>query len=549
MGEKSSKEKFRELHQRQEELKRMQGIPSQYAADNTENQKRLKKENRQKKRKEQTVHTAGRKPANSAEGDRKKKSWGLILGITAGCLILAAGIGFYGWKAYYYRDKFFRGTSINHVKCDELTVEQVEGLIREQVEDYRLQVQFRDDVTEEITGQEIDYKYVSDGGVERILKKQNPILWVSGYFKTKEYEVNENISFSEDKLKTKLESLDSMQAGAQKAPEDAYVIFEKDSFVIKDEVYGTTLKEDTLLDAIAAAVGESSAAVSAEEAGAYVAPELTKDSGELARERDQLNGLVKASITYELPKENKVLDGNELKEWLDVDAEGNYSRDEDKFDEKIAEYVEQLAEEVNTLGKERDFHTTSGLDVKVKGGDYGWKINQKAEIKALTENLNKQEVVTRKPEYSSEELYTENNGLGNTYIELNLTEQYLYYYKDGQLVLDTPFVSGKMTRDRFTPPGVFLLTYKTTDRVLLGAPLANGEPSYRSHVNFWMPFNGGIGLHDASWRSKYGGTIYKYSGSHGCINLPYNKAKSIYEMIDKKTPIVCVYNNGYNLIG
>ena len=132
---------------------------------------------------------------------------------------------------------------------------------------------------------------------------------------------------------------------------------------------------------------------------------------------------------------------------------------------------------------------------------------------------------------------------------MNLTEQHLYYYKDNKVVLDTPLVSGKMTRDRFTPPGIFLLTYKQRDRVLKGRPLPNGQPSYQSPVDYWMPFNGGIGLHDASWRGKFGGTIYRYSGSHGCINLPSSKAAKIYEMIDKETPIVCVYNDGYQLIG
>ena len=115
--------------------------------------------------------------------------------------------------------------------------------------------------------------------------------------------------------------------------------------------------------------------------------------------------------------------------------------------------------------------------------------------------------------------------------------------------MDTPLVSGRMTRDRFTPPGVYFLTYKQKDRILRGRPNASGQPSYQSHVNYWMPFNGGIGLHDASWRSSFGGTIYIYSGSHGCINLPGKKAAKIYEMIDKETPIVCVYNDGYKLHG
>ena len=71
-----------------------------------------------------------------------------------------------------------------------------------------------------------------------------------------------------------------------------------------------------------------------------------------------------------------------------------------------------------------------------------------------------------------------------------------------------------------------------------GKKLPNGRYEYQSHVNYWMPFNGGIGLHDATWRSKFGGDIYVTSGSHGCINLPKDKAEKIYDIIDKNMPII-----------
>lgn len=478
-----------------------------------------------------------------------KKGLALKIGIGVGCLVLVAGVGYYGWQVNYYKDKFFRGTTINHIKCDELNVNQVEEMIRNQVEDYSIQIEFRNGVTEKINGADIDYRYVSDGSVEKLLDDQNPIFWISGLFSEKEYEINKEISYDEKKLGKVIDNLDSLQKDAQQEPEDAYVVFEDEGFVIKDEVNGTKLKENVLKAAVADAVQNSKTSLSAEEKEAYVMPELTKDSELLIRQQKQLNELVKVSVTYKLPNGKKVLDGNTLRKWLDVDEDGNYSLDDEKFEKKIKKYVEKLADKVDTLGKERPFHTTSGLDVTVKGGNYGWKINRKKEIKALTENIKNQEIVTRKPKYSSKELYTENNGLGDTYIEVNLTEQHLYYYQKGKVVMDTDIVSGRMTRDRFTPPGVFFLTYKTKDRILRGAPGPDGQPSYQSHVNFWMPFNGGIGLHDASWRSSYGGTIYKYSGSHGCINLPYNAAKKIYELIDKETPIVCVYNDGYSLHG
>ena len=121
---------------------------------------------------------------------------------------------------------------------------------------------------------------------------------------------------------------------------------------------------------------------------------------------------------------------------------------------------------------------------------------------------------------------------GSTYAEVNLTAQHLIFYKDGQKVLESDFVSGNVSRGHTTPPGIFSITYKQRDAVLKGE-------GYASPVKFWMPFNGGIGFHDASWRSSFGGSIYKSGGSHGCVNMPYDKAKELFENVYAGMPVIC----------
>ena len=102
-------------------------------------------------------------------------------------------------------------------------------------------------------------------------------------------------------------------------------------------------------------------------------------------------------------------------------------------------------------------------------------------------------------------------------------------------------VTGNLSKDYDTPPGIFPLTYKERDRVLRGAKRADGTYEYESPVSYWMPFNGGIGLHDANWRSSFGGEIYKTSGSHGCVNLPPSAVPALYEMVYKGMPVICYY--------
>ncbi|MFR2849244.1 MAG: L,D-transpeptidase [Hungatella hathewayi] len=117
-------------------------------------------------------------------------------------------------------------------------------------------------------------------------------------------------------------------------------------------------------------------------------------------------------------------------------------------------------------------------------------------------------------------------------MEINLTAQHLFFYKDGKLLVESDFVSGNSSKGYDTPPGAYPITYKERNATLKGE-------DYRTPVDYWMPFNGNIGMHDAGWRSSFGGNIFKTSGSHGCVNLPPSVAKTIYENIEAGMPVLC----------
>ena len=198
-------------------------------------------------------------------------------------------------------------------------------------------------------------------------------------------------------------------------------------------------------------------------------------------------------------------------------------------------YSPEQAKEYDTYGKKRKFTTVQGIELNLSSGAYGWKTDREEEIKALTEAIQNGETVDKEPAYISKGAQKGSNDIGNSYVEIDLTNQHLYLFKDGDIVLETDFVSGNMSKaDCVTPPGVFGLTYKTRNAILRGA-------NYETPVNYWMPFNGNVGMHDATWRRAFGGTIYLTSGSHGCINLPLHMAASIYEYVSTGFPVVCYY--------
>ena len=137
----------------------------------------------------------------------------------------------------------------------------------------------------------------------------------------------------------------------------------------------------------------------------------------------------------------------------------------------------------------------------------------------------------RKPVYYQEAASHGEKDYGDSYVEINLTSQHLFVYKDGQKVLDTDFVSGNISTNHGTHTGTYGITYKERYSVLVGE-------TYESTVSYWMPFDEDIGMHDAIWKSQFGSNFYKTDGSHGCINLPYLTAKKIYGYVEKGTPVI-----------
>ena len=244
-----------------------------------------------------------------------------------------------------------------------------------------------------------------------------------------------------------------------------------------------------------------------------------------------MNTYVNSSVSYsKLP----VLTGDTINEWIVYNEDGSVNLDETK----INAYVKEVANAYNTVGKSRKFKTSyGGAVVNVPAGNYGWKISEAREVEAIKEAIRKGENITREPEFEKKAASLTGDDFGNSYVEVNLSAQQLFLYKDGKKVLESDFVSGNVSKNHTTPPGIFSLTYKQKDAVLKGQ-------DYAAPVSYWMPFNRNIGFHDAKWRSKFGGDIYKTSGSHGCINMPPSNAKILFENINTGFPVIC-----YNMEG
>ena len=480
---------------------------------------------------------------------KKKKKKGKIIALVLVLLILAAAAVYVGFS-YQYKDKFFKGTTINGMDCSGLTVAQVEEELKRQTEDYTLTVQFRDGQTESIDGSEIGYTYASDGSVQAVKDSQIPLLWITSLFQTGHNQAAADAVFDREKLEEALLALPEMQEEQMTAPSNAYVAWQDSGFSIVPETEGSQLDTQKVLEAAAQAVENAETELDVESLGAYAEPSVRQDDETLRKQQEELTTLVSASITYTLPSgETQKLDGSTLKDWLTQDADGNYVKDENVWNQHIQEYVAALADSVDTLGKDRQFQTTNRGVITRNSNLYGWKIDQEEEIAQLTQELADSAVTTREPIYSSREVSAENNGIGYTYVEMDLSQQHLWVYENGELWGETDIVSGTMTEARHTPECISTIYYKEKDRQLRGPQNPDGSYRWDTHVDYWMPFqdSGMIGMHDAWWQSSFGGTNYLYGGSQGCINLPPEFAARLYEWITTEVPVICYYSEPYTL--
>ncbi len=247
--------------------------------------------------------------------------------------------------------------------------------------------------------------------------------------------------------------------------------------------------------------------------------------------RDELNGYLKTKIIIKVGERNLKVTPNAIKDWVVIDNQ-NLTASVDK--NKVWVYVDGLSKMFNTSNRARNFATTNSGTVSIAAGTYGWKTDFTGVTDKLYEAIrNKSDItLTVGCSQSGYGMPNEMNDFGNTYVEISIPKQHMWVYKDGNIVLESDVVTGNPTLGRDTPVGAYFVKSRTPNAVLVGA-------NYRTPVAFWMPFtNNGCGLHDATWQPWFGGNRYISNGSHGCVNLPYDVAKQLFDTVTVGYPVI-----------
>lgn len=448
-------------------------------------------------------------------------------------IIIVPSVLIYLLISLYFVNHFFFYTIINGVDVSLKSHNDVNNTIRSYIEDYELQLIERDGEIEEIRGQDLGVLYNEKNSISEICKKQSSFKWISSLFKDQEYYLEDIFLYDKENLENKINKLNCLNKEIIE-PQNASFKYSNGSYEVVSEVYGNKIHRDKLKKAIEKSILEGKTKLDLDKNFCYENPKYTLSSDKTIETKNLLNKYISTKITYIFGSKDEILDESIINEWLSVDDKLEVVINESA----VKEYVQGLSKKYDTVGIPRKIKTSINKIVEVKGGFYGWKINCSAETKALLENIKLGELLQKEPIYTQKALYRDEDeigttdDIGKTYVEINITRQHLWFYKDGKLITQGPIVTGNPSKGNSTNLGVYMLNYKQKEATLRGH-------NYESGVTYWMPFNGNIGIHDASWRYSFGGDIYKRNGTHGCVNAPLYLAKTIFNNIEDGTPIIC----------
>lgn len=485
-------------------------------------------ENKRKRRRRR------RRAAKKENEDKKslgKKPWIIAGSIVGGLLVIYLGI------SAFFIGHFFINTTINGKDFSGKSAADVEEYLKEQVKDYELELIELNNETDVIKGSDISLVYKEDSSVEDALKKQNPVLWVTSLFSKSSQNINIQVDYDESELEEKIQSVKAVTQ-EQTEPSSAYPKFDGESFVVEPEVYGTAVNMDVLSEKIKEHITEFDPTLDMLEEECYKLPKYTSESPEVQAACDTMNQYCKASITYPMT-ENVVVDKTLISTWLTYDENMQVIFNEDA----VREWMRTFGATYDTVGATRTITSPSGKTVEVSGGTYGWSIDEETEAQNLINSIKNGEVATREPAYAQTAASHSAQDWGTTFIEVDLSAQHMWYIVDGSVAFQADVVTGLPTPDRATPSGVYSILYTERNATLVGEKdPATGEPIYRTPVSYWMPFTWqGHGFHDATWQPGFGGSLYQSLGSHGCVNMSYSDAGTLFGMISAGTPVVLHY--------
>ena len=474
-----------------------------------------------------------------------------VFGLVIILLIGAYIVGYMMTKDSFLPNTFENGTSIGGMNVSEATEavhnnKAVDKLVLEKLNGETITIDYS----------KIDYTYSTADELDNIMNQENKALWFVNLLKKSDFTISMKGSYSEDKLK---EVIENASFGVTPS-KNAKIVIKDDGFVIEPEVQGDIVDTEKVFAAAKEAVNNGTEKINLLDADCYKKPTVV--SSDLQERLEDLNKVFNLEVKLDFDYTTENLTYDVFKNWVTIKKDGSYTIDQ----ESVWEWVNSIRSKYDTLNKTRKFKSTLQGTVKIKAqrgadgkfdGIFGYFLDADKTAEAICKALKKGENTTIDPIYWTNGGYTYDtqgkvkrsandekkviNDISqlNTYIEVDLTNQTLWYYKNGKVKHKCGVVSGKPTKERMTYPGIYQLWMKERNKTMKGR---TSEGSYESNCSYWNYISqNSIGIHDATWQSSFGGDRYKYYGSHGCVGISLSDAQYIYENVPLGTVVIMFY--------
>ena len=458
--------------------------------------------------------------------------------IVVSSLVLVLVVTYVAGSIFFSRH-FLPHTTVNGNDVSLLTRDTFADRINSEVEGYKAHVT-GDGVDLNISGSEVDLNLDTKTYVSAATSQIPALAWPFIIFSQHDYTVSDGVSLDESKVNQLVSSAVSKVNQNPTPTTNASFAYDSDTddFSAIKEKLGTEINGDAAVKKVAINMQGLNPTIELgndelTQPSVKVSDPQFKDAITEARDFPDLE------IDLQLGGDTAVtLEPELIRSWLILGD--NYSVTGDL--DAITEYTRgTLSSKLDTVAAYRTYTRPDGKKIQINDGTYGWNIDGAKLAQAIVKRIDeKSSDAIEIPCNSTAAVYNPGGAdWGNRYIDVDLTEQFARMYVGGDLVWSSECVSGGPAMGNDTVTGVFAIENKKSPEKLIGLDSnGDGEPDYENEVTFWMPFFGGYGLHDATWRYTFGGDEYLNDGSHGCVNLPYDAAESLYYEVEIGDPVI-----------
>ena len=448
----------------------------------------------------------------------------------------AAGLGYsYTKSDDFSSDTFGKNYNINGVDCSGMTYAEAAKALTNKWNHQEFKVEGADGNTL-TTYSSLGCVYNLDKQLASIKKDNLVKAALNHYLNTKvSVDLKKTVKSCTNEFKDKVMAAKFLDGGDDVIKgHDAYVDVSNPDFPIVKEVYGTDVDKSKYFDAVVEQISAGKNNLVYDASNYYKEPKVLSDDPSLLEYQTFCKERLTQEITYKMGDSTFTISPEDLATFYESDASGKL------VEKNIKKYVEDMASKYDNVGIKRTIKTLVGKEVTVKGGLYGWEIDKDGETEQLKKDLESKESVTRAPVYSNEGYTEYQDGIGDTYIDVDFTEQEVHLFIDGKDKFNCKVVTGDKSKGKSTPEGTWYIKNKLRDVTMRGTN-ADGT-KYEVPAKYWMGVTpNGIGLHDSNWRTEFGGDIWKTNGSHGCINMPKDLIKKMYDQVKVGMPVLMHY--------